>query len=172
MRRQESQDVHQHQENKRVLALKRMAVRGNDYRGKHHYSPKRWTRQSASATSTCGSNPSRVLACNSCRNLRARTFLALLSSRPVACQRSNRPKLLMASCRHFQLSSRPPLCRHLSLSFATKLAKAATASKDGAGPPLQKAFIERVPEVAPRRSTRFQPILKLVDAPRVALVCS
>ena len=74
--RQESQDVHQHQENKRVLALKRMAVRENDYRGKHHYSPKRWTRQSASATSTCGSL-SRVFACNSWRNLRARTVLAL-----------------------------------------------------------------------------------------------
>ena len=92
----------------------------------------RWTRQSASATSTCGSNPSRVLACNSWRTLCAWT---------VACQRSIRPKPLTAPCRHPQLSSRPPLCRHLSLSFAMKLAKAV-------GLPLPKAFIETVFEQA------------------------
>ena len=32
-----------------------------------------------------------------------------------------------------------------------KLAKAVTESKDGGEPPLPKVFIERVPEVAPRR---------------------
>ena len=32
-----------------------------------------------------------------------------------------------------------------------KLSKAVTASKDGAGPPLPRAFIGRVPEVGPRR---------------------
>ena len=32
-----------------------------------------------------------------------------------------------------------------------RLVKAATTSKDGGGPPLPKALIERVPEVAPRR---------------------
>ena len=47
-----------------------------------------------------------------------------------------------------------------------KLVKAVTASKGGGGPPLPKALIERVPEVAPRRFHAQRVALVAVDEGR------
>ena len=50
--------------------------------------------------------------------------------------------------------------------------KALTASKDGGGPPLPKAFIERVPEVAPRRFYSLPADLEACGRTKVCSGCS
>ena len=161
-------DAHQYRENKLCLRQKKSSARKMSTEANIIKRPDA-RRSAASATSTCGSNPSRAQYLTYCA---CSGISDAPSSRPVACQRSTRPKPLTAPPRHPQLSSRPPLCGHLSLSFAKKQAKAVTAPKDGAGPPLPKAFMERVPEVPPRRFHSLPADLKARGRTKASSCCS